>query len=277
MNRRQPFSETRLAQRVARLNQTNRYAALSTKTAQMIERNWHASAENEKLLPLAYTDPLGINNRNAGIDAFQQTISQLSQPVIRQNANRRRSPNKSKKILGFLALDLDGFKKINDTLGHSIGDQALIHFGKTYLEKVIRKEDKMFRWAGDEFGVILRASSEKQVWKAAARILKEVTNYPFKIADRSGHQIEIVMSTSIGFCVVDAMKEQPDFTTVWDRADQALYEAKRRGKGQIAMYRGDCDMASFVPQQVGEDGFKQLSRRAARRGNGAKKAIELKI
>jgi diguanylate cyclase (GGDEF)-like protein/PAS domain S-box-containing protein len=127
-----------------------------------------------------------------------------------------------------LFLDIDHFKSINDSLGHAGGDEALREFGQR-LESAVRETDLVARLAGDEFVIVLEGGEQPASASAVARKIIEAIRPSFLIqgAPRT-------VSTSVGI----AMSEpDDDVDDILRRADEALYIAKRAGRGGFAI---DC-------------------------------------
>ncbi|MGL5080236.1 MAG: sensor domain-containing protein [Microcoleaceae cyanobacterium] len=122
-----------------------------------------------------------------------------------------------------LFLDLDGFKLINDSLGHSIGDQLLIEIGKR-LRQCIRSNDTLARLGGDEFTVLLENIADVEEVKEIAERVQAALKRPFNL---QGHQV--FTGASIG--IVQSSPEYQLPPEVIRDADTAMYRAKRQGKG----------------------------------------------
>ena len=132
-----------------------------------------------------------------------------------------------KSFMAVLYLDLDGFKQINDTLGHGAGD-ALLKMVAERLVTAVRDEDTVARLGGDEFIVALwHVSSADDAALVAAKVI-EVVSQPYDI---EGHAISI--TTSAGVSLYPA--HGSDSRTLMESADLALYEAKRAGKNAYRM------------------------------------------
>lgn len=130
--------------------------------------------------------------------------------------------------LAVLFLDLDGFKNINDTLGHSIGDQLLQHFAKR-LTSCIREGDTVCRWGGDEFVVVLpQIPDADDVIKLAQRIL-EILKQPFEIQAQ-----QFYIKTSMGIAIYP--QDGEDGESLLKNADAALYRAKEQGRNHYQFY-----------------------------------------
>jgi diguanylate cyclase (GGDEF)-like protein len=125
-------------------------------------------------------------------------------------------------------LDIDGFKKINDTLGHAVGDEVLQLVARR-LEHVIRDSDNVSRHSGDEFLVLLpeiaRACDAGRIARRMLSVLAAV--------DRVGDQA-IHLSASLGIAIYPEDGDDPG--TLIRRADAAMYRSKRRGNGSFAFY-----------------------------------------
>jgi diguanylate cyclase (GGDEF)-like protein len=131
-----------------------------------------------------------------------------------------------KHELHLLMLDIDDFKQINDKYGHVAGDKILI-FVANILRKTLRDGDKVFRYGGEEFVVVLNRIDVTVCQEIASRILKLVSaNQLFY----KGHPLHVTLS-------IGATLYYPGDTpeTLIDRADKALYKSKRNGKNQMHM------------------------------------------
>lgn len=126
-----------------------------------------------------------------------------------------------------IVVDLDGFKQVNDTLGHAAGDALLIAVAKR-MQEAIRKTDTIVRLGGDEFAIILSNATRATIDKTLERLLVKVQQ-PVSF---QRHQITPRMS--IGGCLFPRDGRRPD--NLLKKADLALYEAKAEGRGQHKLY-----------------------------------------
>lgn len=126
-------------------------------------------------------------------------------------------------IDAFILLDVDFFKEINDNYGHYTGDQVLQILSET-MQKTFRKTDVAGRFGGDEFCIYMQNIPSEKFVKAKCRQLNDVIS-----SSVEGMNI----SLSIGISIVD---EKKTFDDIYKEADHALYEAKRNGKNQFAVY-----------------------------------------
>ncbi|WP_083384480.1 putative bifunctional diguanylate cyclase/phosphodiesterase [Cupriavidus sp. USMAHM13] len=128
-------------------------------------------------------------------------------------------------------LDLDGFKKINDSLGHDIGDELLRQISKR-LKAAVREHDIVSRVGGDEFVIVLpNLSTEKEARSVATRILTTIQQ-PIPLA---GHQLQ--MSTSIGLALYP--QHGSSEADLMKNADAAMYRAKEQGKNAYCVYNSE--------------------------------------
>jgi diguanylate cyclase (GGDEF)-like protein len=169
---------------------------------------------NSELAYRAQHDPLtGLLNR-----------ASFEQRMVRTVAHASRYGRR----VGFLSLDLDRFKIINDMLGHAAGDELITQLARR-LSSCFRETDFVARWGGDEFVVGLTEIGEPQdAHKAAAKLL-DTLKAPFQLGGR-----EITTTASIGVSVFP--DDGPDLETLIRRADTAMYRAKRNGRNGFHCY-----------------------------------------
>ncbi|MCP2083534.1 UNVERIFIED_ORG: diguanylate cyclase (GGDEF)-like protein [Methylorubrum zatmanii] len=165
-----------------------------------------------KLSRLADTDPLtGLANRR-GLFA-----------ALSQRAGLSPSPPRCAILLA----DIDHFKAINDTYGHDGGDAALVGFAER-LRGVMRKDDLVARWGGEEFLVVLDQADATAAATVAERLRKSAAGQPFTVNGAA-----VTVTASIGVAVVAAGEERID--AALSRADAALYAAKRAGRNRVCL------------------------------------------
>ena len=142
--------------------------------------------------------------------------------------NRRFLENYKDDIVKFyshlLIVDIDHFKKINDTYGHQIGDKVLQNVSRI-IKKLLREKDLVIRYGGEEFIIAINVSSDDLAIKIAERIRKTIESTPIIINDD-----KIRITVSIGVTKIDPKKSFEDIFSV---ADQALYEAKKAGRNKV--------------------------------------------
>jgi diguanylate cyclase (GGDEF)-like protein len=130
-----------------------------------------------------------------------------------------------KKPLSVILLDLDHFKLINDTLGHSTGDEVIAKFAE-WLKRNARKCDIIVRYAGDEFLILMPGTGREGAERVARRLLKRIKGEPFPTSKGN-----VYLSFSIGIAVYP--EDAHNGRELFDMADRALYRAKLSGKCNI--------------------------------------------
>jgi len=126
-----------------------------------------------------------------------------------------------------LFLDLDDFKRVNDSLGHSAGDQVLIALAER-LRTSVRAGDSVAHFGADEFAILLEASDGDEAKLAAERILSDLSK-PFQLESR-----EVTFTASIGIALEPSSDGRPE--ELMRNAFTALHAAKEHGKGQVAVF-----------------------------------------
>ncbi len=129
-----------------------------------------------------------------------------------------------KDYFTIMILDIDHFKKINDTYGHLAGDYVLKELAKI-IKNVIRKSDICGRFGGEEFVIILPNTKISGAMKLAERLRKEIENHPFTFGEK-----QIKVTVSIGITSVGI---NDSYESLLSRADEALYEAKKKGRNKV--------------------------------------------
>lgn len=178
--------------------------------------------QHKKLTQLASIDPLTrtLNKRS------------LEETIVNKIDTYKEHPEKSVLMM----LDLDNFKRINDTYGHSVGDNVLIEFTKL-LEDITREEDTLYRFGGEEFVIISDKTTLEMTQNIAERIRKTIEE---SLAKEYDH-----MTVSIGLTEISKIDDKDSWL---DRADQALYKAKENGRNKIYVApKNNKDSYCFTP------------------------------
>ena len=159
-------------------------------------------------------------NRYTSLSKTDQLTKLYNKPTMEELCGHIISePNRR---CAFFVVDIDDFKAINDTYGHDFGDVVLIHVGQR-IQECFRETDLVGRFGGDEFLVLMdRCDDLALVRSKAERIIQQVGCLSLQNA-------ELPVQCSIG---VTLKKDADSFSSVFRRADQALYSAKKSGKGQ---------------------------------------------
>ncbi|EFL90182.1 PleD family two-component system response regulator [Ahrensia sp. R2A130] len=164
-------------------------------------------------MEMAVTDGLtGLNNRRY-FDNHMQGLLQKA--------------NLANKPLSLIIMDIDHFKHVNDTYGHQVGDDVLKIFAERVLKNV-RNKDLACRFGGEEFIVAMPDTDRELAFVVADRMRREVSAHPF-IVDNGRQQISITVSA--GVAGIAGPNETVE--TMLKRADERLYDAKRRGRNQV--------------------------------------------
>ena len=151
----------------------------------------------------------GILNRRGFDNAYQREVSY---------ATRNHTP------LCFALLDIDNFKRLNDTHGHHVGDSALRHLVAA-VKETVRMEDVVSRYGGEEFAILLPNTTLMEATQAISRIRRYMTK-KFFLHDNN----RLLITFSAGVAQFQPGESQED---IFKRADAALYNAKKNGKNQI--------------------------------------------
>ncbi len=122
-----------------------------------------------------------------------------------------------------LMIDIDRFKLVNDTYGHSVGDEALIHLVSN-IKKSVRMQDLYGRYGGEEFTILLAETDSSEAFEIAERLREFVANNPLQT-----HNHTIKMTVSIGVATAAGI-EKPTLENLLNQADIAMYQAKAAGR-----------------------------------------------
>ena len=124
--------------------------------------------------------------------------------------------------------DLDGFKTVNDTLGHNVGDNVLVRASRL-LSSIVRPGDTVARLGGDEFAVLMVDVEDPQ---AAVDFAHRIVTVLRDAPDFEGHQVGLSISVGVAYAGADKTTEQ-----LLSEADSAMYEAKEKGKNRVEVFR----------------------------------------
>ncbi len=162
------------------------------------------------------TDPLmGIFNRRF-LDR------RLQEEVLRAKRH--------KLELAILLLDIDHFKRVNDTWGHQNGDIVLRHLARLLLD-ALRQTDLLARYGGEEFVVVLPHTTKQEAALLAERLRRMVAASPVALDGLPAGQQQLQVTVSIGISCLLAEDDTPD--AIFERADRALYQAKQAGRNRV--------------------------------------------
>ena len=202
-----PFAREELA---SRIRVAGRIAVLERKL----------NEANKKLHVLAITDPLtGLLNRREFLKRLQVEIYRVS---------------RDKKFYSLIMLDIDHFKRVNDTLGHTAGDMVLIEIADR-LKAELRPYDLIGRYGGEEFLIGIPGGNSETGRNIAERIRASICKKPFHAGNK-----ELDISASLGITSAIPEGKKKDISHILDamieRADSALYRAKNAGRNRVIAY-----------------------------------------
>jgi len=189
------------------------YASIEEKvkqrTEELAEKTEELAIKNEELHILSITDRLtGIFNRAKLDDQIKNEINRVQ---------------RFKTSFGVIILDIDHFKKVNDTYGHQVGDQVLVEFADI-LGSSVRDTDFVGRWGGEEFLLICPGTDQNGILKLAETLRVIIEK----------HEFPVVGSKTASFGVAVCRAEDTPKSII-ARADKALYSAKESGRNQVGI------------------------------------------
>lgn len=165
------------------------------------------------------------------------TDLEVGRDTLTQLFNRRFLPSTLKREIelcrrrniafAILMLDVDHFKQVNDRFGQEAGDRVLQQVASNLMNKV-RAGDFVFRYGGEEFLIVLAEVDEAQAMQVAEKVRQRIETSPFLIS----HERSLQVTVSVGVACSDG---HPDYERMIERADGALYRAKREGRNRVVL------------------------------------------
>ncbi|WP_455383406.1 putative bifunctional diguanylate cyclase/phosphodiesterase [Salinispira pacifica] len=197
----------------------------------------HRKMMERRLRHLAYHDKLtGIGNR----DLFNEDIGAILKEQSAETAGKT----------AVLFLDLDGFKYVNDTLGHAAGDSVLVETARR-IRVCLRDNDSSYRFGGDEFVVLLsRIAETGDAQMVAERVLHSIRT-PYWIDTGGGERTRVEVGVSIGAAVLPDHAQTAEAATKC--ADIAMYHSKESGKNCVTVYNDRLQTRSTTRWQVDQE------------------------
>jgi len=188
---------------------TRELMILNEKLNREIEQRRRAE---EAMRVMASLDPLTcLRNRRAMAERLEQEAARAQ---------------RHGKTFSLLMLDLDHFKEVNDTYGHAVGDEVLKETARR-LKDQVRKEDVVSRWGGEEFLILLPDTEEEGALNLAEKLRTRICEEKFTTAKG-----ELDVAASGGVAMFSQNQDLHDLVEI---ADMAMYQAKIRGRNQVAM------------------------------------------
>jgi len=186
----------------------------------MLEQRGHVESAQEKILKLQ--EELSQLSEKVSIDQLTGVLNRrgLDEAMVREISRAQRGGFQ----LSVALLDIDNFKHFNDTYGHHVGDTALQHLAKV-IQETVRPTDIAARFGGEEFVILLPDTSLDQAVETISRLQRALTKQFFL-----GNNERLLITFSAG---VALFKKDEESATVLNRADQAMYLAKKIGKNRV--------------------------------------------
>jgi diguanylate cyclase (GGDEF)-like protein len=194
------------------------YSQEDKETLELLASHAVIALENSTLFSevqeLAITDSLTkVNNRRRFFDLAEQEF---------ERSRRYNRP------LSLIMLDIDHFKRVNDTYGHAAGDTVLERLAQL-CQKSLREVDVFARYGGEEFVILLPETTSQEALLTAERIRQLVARTPIEIASDS-------LTITISFGIVELDKSCKNVEELLDRSDQAMYASKRNGRNRVSIW-----------------------------------------
>ncbi|MFA9373605.1 MAG: diguanylate cyclase, partial [Poseidonibacter sp.] len=173
--------------------------------------------DKKRIYELSITDGLTtLFNRRHFNDIAESVIDK----TIRNN-----------NVFAFLLLDVDNFKKYNDTYGHQEGDNVLISIATSLKKSFKRSNDIIFRLGGEEFGVLISAKTQDDILKLAETARKDIQDLQI---EHSKNEPSLVITASFGIAIINNKNSNTqDLDYIYKKADDCLYEAKESGRNRV--------------------------------------------
>jgi diguanylate cyclase (GGDEF)-like protein len=195
----------------AQLEDINHYLEekIEERTENLLETQKGLLEDNTELTRLALTDSVtGLSNRMHMGQILQKEYSRY----VRHSQR-----------FGIIMIDIDHFKRVNDTYGHDVGDKMLVQLSRKF-EQATRNSDYISRWGGEEFLICCTTISENDLYIIAENIRKMIVNAEFEIKEN--------ITISLGCAMIQANE---NINELVKRADVALYAAKNNGRNQTVV------------------------------------------
>ncbi|WP_371323418.1 GGDEF domain-containing protein [Dechloromonas sp. ZY10] len=197
--------------------------ALSMRQLQMIHGMLGLYRNYLQLLNYSQHDSLtGLLNRKTFDDSLERIL--LNTPLLPPRDNEQRHPEDSVGNSWLAILDIDHFKRINDQYGHLFGDEVLIQVARL-MRRLCRRTDKLFRFGGEEFVIVIQQIGENDVARLLERLRATVEQNPIPQVGQ--------ITLSIGYT---QLHPDDQASVALGRADHALYHGKQHGRNQVNRY-----------------------------------------
>ena len=238
----------RLGVRHSRRRQAMLEQRVQDRTAELVKANEKLAEQAKALEEASLTDALtGLKNRRFLMQNIHRDITVVQRYYTDCKQNNIAPTNESDLL--FFLIDLDHFKRINDTFGHHVGDTVLVETQRR-LKSMFREIDYLIRWGGEEFLVVVHNTPREDANYIAERILQTIGNEPFDLVDALQQQI----TCSVGFSAYPIAKQHPtmfEWQTTVAIADAALYGAKNNQRDTWMGFTAiSADLDDNIVQQI---------------------------
>jgi len=208
---------------------------------------------NHRLLKLSLHDTLTkLKNRRFVFDVLKDEIDRFAYAKAKLHSTHIDEDNLAGHVYGIFLIDIDHFKSVNDNYGHKAGDNVLIGFADT-LRTLIRRNDAIIRWGGEEFLIILKRTEADYLKHFCSKVLSAVSSHSFSVKE----DLCIQKTCSIGYASFPFCTDLPNLFTMEQTieiADRALYHAKNTGRNRaIGVHLNVTDSAEHFTK-LAQDG-----------------------
>jgi diguanylate cyclase len=206
--------------------------------------------DDKVLSAISVDQPAAVTELHRRIDEIKFLLNDLFQSAahlengrdpLTRTLNRRFLPSvlgreislakNAKTPLSILMADIDHFKTVNDSHGHSAGDTVLSHTAETLLN-CVRASDFVFRYGGEEFLIVLVETDREEAMEVAERIRQQIASQSVPLPSKSSLNVTL----SLGVATYEG---HPDYQYLINAADHALYSAKKQGRNRTAVAVAD--------------------------------------
>ena len=171
--------------------------------------------DKKRIYELSITDGLtSLFNRRY----FNDIVPEMLSKTVRNN-----------EVFAFILLDIDNFKKYNDTYGHQEGDSVLINVSKSLKESFRRDDDMVFRLGGEEFGIVINAKKQEDILQRAQIARQNIQDLNIEHKKNPA----LVITASFGYTTLNKQNDAISIECIYKKADDALYKAKEGGRNKV--------------------------------------------
>ncbi|MCP4866372.1 MAG: diguanylate cyclase [Alteromonadaceae bacterium TMED7] len=216
---------------------------VAQRTLELEEKNQQLSAAYQEVEAISLTDNLtGLHNRRFLKNHIEPDFEHVLRIYYDWHVGKSVKPVHADVVM--FIIDLDDFKKVNDSYGHNVGDSILVELARL-MKKVFRQSDYMVRWGGEEFVAVARFINREEAALLAQRMLEIINTHHFIVSDT----LTLQQTCSIGYVCFPPVLQAPEmnisFKALMAIADSCLYAAKAAGKNSWVGVESAQDPALF--------------------------------